>query len=538
MDLRIERKWKKDTYTIGNLYYKENNSDEWKFICNTLEDKDRGLDCMMSEEEIKAKKVYAQTAIPTGKYRVFLKQVSPRFQYSSWAKPYEGRVPRIMNVKGFEGVLIHCLTEDTEILTENGWQNYNQFIENEAEYCFSLNTETGKLEKTKINFLVNQEYNGLLYCNTGKRINYEVTDKHKMWVGSLTHEGKIKFDFRTADNLNKQSYFLTCGVKSDGEVIDSKKKILYRILMATVADGYILNWSDVSSQVRFHLKKDRKIERLKSLLEEIGSDYKIYIDGEQKTHIIVSKWLSELLTEILNPTRELNCKKVIPNEILNLKSDDLKDLLLEYLFWDGRYENYLKNNKNIILCGVQTWNLDMLQAMAALCGFRSYLKDDKGCLDLVLYEGQERVVPESESYSTKEFSGNVWCLNNDNHTLIIRKNGRTMIIGNCGNYAGKETFLKKIQIPQGKPVYDHPEYVKGGAAFKNTYGIDLPTGKYSIKIVDGAYEVYTVKDDTEGCVLLGENKVKGGVINSQLCFHKFMDIVKHDEDGMLGLEII
>lgn len=107
MDLRIERKWKKDTYTIGNLYYKENDSDEWKFICNTLEDKDRGLDCMMSDEEIKAKKVYGKTAIPTGKYRVFLRQVSPRFQYSSWAKPYEGRVPRIMNVKGFDGVLIH-----------------------------------------------------------------------------------------------------------------------------------------------------------------------------------------------------------------------------------------------------------------------------------------------------------------------------------------------------------------------------------------------------------------------------------------------
>lgn len=107
MDVKVERKYKKETYTVGNLYYRKDENSEWTFLCNTLEDRDRGLTSNMSEEEIKSKKVYAQTAIPSGNYTVTLKVVSPRLKNSSWAKPENGRVPRILNVKGFSGVLIH-----------------------------------------------------------------------------------------------------------------------------------------------------------------------------------------------------------------------------------------------------------------------------------------------------------------------------------------------------------------------------------------------------------------------------------------------
>lgn len=141
MEFKLDRKYKKDNYTIGNLYYKDKSTGNWVWFCNTLEDTDRGLDSMMTEEEIKEKKVYAQTAIPTGTYSVFLKQVSPKFRYSSWAKPYNGCVPRVLNVKGFSGVLIHPgnYAKDTEgciLLGENkvkggvinSVKTYNKFM--------------------------------------------------------------------------------------------------------------------------------------------------------------------------------------------------------------------------------------------------------------------------------------------------------------------------------------------------------------------------------------------------------------------------
>ncbi len=35
------------------------------------------------------------------------------------------------------------------------------------------------------------------------------------------------------------------------------------------------------------------------------------------------------------------------------------------------------------------------------------------------------------------------------------------------------------------------------------YGIKLDAGKYSVKIINNEYHIFTVKDDTEGCVLVG-----------------------------------
>lgn len=102
MKLKVERKWKKEEYTIGRLYIDD------EFICNTLEDKDRGLDDSMSEEEIKEKKVYGKTAIPKGIYDITMTVVSPKFsKYEFYMKVCEGKVPRLLNVKGFDGILIH-----------------------------------------------------------------------------------------------------------------------------------------------------------------------------------------------------------------------------------------------------------------------------------------------------------------------------------------------------------------------------------------------------------------------------------------------
>ena len=105
MEILLKRIAKKNLYTIGKLYI------DGVYFCDTIEDKDRGLSQSMSLEEIKKIKVPNETAIPTGTYNVTLNVVSPKFKDRAWAKPYEGKVPRILNVPGFEGVLIHPGTD-------------------------------------------------------------------------------------------------------------------------------------------------------------------------------------------------------------------------------------------------------------------------------------------------------------------------------------------------------------------------------------------------------------------------------------------
>ena len=108
MELRLNRRYKGPKYTIGNLYIDD------IYFCDTLEDIDRGITSSTSLEDISRKKVYGQTAIPTGTYKVNLNVVSPKFKDRSWAKPYGGKVPRLTNVPGFEGVLIHPGNTDSD----------------------------------------------------------------------------------------------------------------------------------------------------------------------------------------------------------------------------------------------------------------------------------------------------------------------------------------------------------------------------------------------------------------------------------------
>lgn len=91
MELKIIRIKSNKDFTEGKLYINE------VYFCDTLEDKDRGLQQHMSLAEIKAVKVYGETCIPYGTYKVEL-SYSPKFKKI---------MPAILNVKGFTGIRIH-----------------------------------------------------------------------------------------------------------------------------------------------------------------------------------------------------------------------------------------------------------------------------------------------------------------------------------------------------------------------------------------------------------------------------------------------
>ncbi|MBF1498851.1 MAG: hypothetical protein HXN81_08720 [Prevotella pallens] len=91
LNLKLERKWKKEKYTIGNLYV------NGVFFSNVLEDTVRGLRQDMTPEEIKKIKIHGQTAIPSGRYEIRV-TLSARFRR---------QLPILLNVPGYAGVRIH-----------------------------------------------------------------------------------------------------------------------------------------------------------------------------------------------------------------------------------------------------------------------------------------------------------------------------------------------------------------------------------------------------------------------------------------------
>jgi hypothetical protein len=90
-ELLLQRRYFKDEYTIGKL-----SVDDEPF-CDTLEDKIRDYNKdgdLLDEGE---DKVYGETAIPYGRYRVIV-SYSPKFKRD---------LPLLLSVRHFEGIRIH-----------------------------------------------------------------------------------------------------------------------------------------------------------------------------------------------------------------------------------------------------------------------------------------------------------------------------------------------------------------------------------------------------------------------------------------------
>lgn len=110
MNIVIKRLYKKSDYTIGDLYI----NNQW--FCNTLEDVDRGLKKEDPLSYIMKYKRFCNIAIPTGTYEITLDEVSPKFSKVEKYKTIQGKLPRLQDVPGFEGILIHIgnTNKDTE----------------------------------------------------------------------------------------------------------------------------------------------------------------------------------------------------------------------------------------------------------------------------------------------------------------------------------------------------------------------------------------------------------------------------------------
>ena len=94
MNLELKRIFKGKDYTVGRLFI------DGEYFCDTLEDPVRQLDSIKD-------KIYSETAIPTGKYKVSMSIVSPKYSIRKSYNWCGGRLPRLLDVPFFDGILIH-----------------------------------------------------------------------------------------------------------------------------------------------------------------------------------------------------------------------------------------------------------------------------------------------------------------------------------------------------------------------------------------------------------------------------------------------
>lgn len=122
MKLKLNRKFKGEKYTIGDLYIDN------VLYSNVLEDTVRVLKDLNKDgdfDDVNEGKVYGKTAIPAGTYKVII----------TYSNRFKRDLPLLVGVPGFDGIRIHSGNTDED-----------------THGCLLIgkNTEKGKVTESKV----------------------------------------------------------------------------------------------------------------------------------------------------------------------------------------------------------------------------------------------------------------------------------------------------------------------------------------------------------------------------------------------------
>lgn len=342
-----------------------------------------------------------------------------------------------------------CVDCDTEYFNGTEWKKISEFTEGERVLQYN---ENGTAELVYPCNYIKQKSDYLWHFETKYGLDQCLSDNHNCyWVSQKgtphlqsfkeirelqqNHEYGFRGRFLTSFNYNGNGIDLT-----DDQI---------RIMIATFADGSFNSQkcSDKTyNKARFHLKKDRKKKRLIELCVKCGCDYSISsssAEGYMDIYIQV-------------PFR---CKH-FPKEWYNCNQEQLKIIAEEIIYWDGDYK---KKNR---FSTTSKKDADFIQFVLSAIGKRAtinindrsgqlYNTNDKTyqrksieyvvswsdnkyvgmCADKRSTHSKTEIVP----YKTKD--GYEYCFTVPSHLLVLRRNNKIFITGNCGKTSIARTIL-------------------------------------------------------------------------------------------------
>ena len=360
----------------------------------------------------------------------------------------------------------HCVDDQTEVLTIDGWKTFNEI--KQSDILLNLNTKTGEIEQDYINAIISNNYSGKVYHFKPKGSDIRVTAEHDMLLFNKEN-GKLQKMSAEKVYARKQKVIVRAA-QQNKEGLNLTDDLL-RLLVWISADGNRPNSN--SNLIRFYLHKKRKIERLKKLLDSLGTDYKEFYRSKTDSYCIHFYLPDELRDYSFKP---------VDKRITLCNRHQCGVVIEEYSHTDGN-----KNGNTIIIYTSKKEEADAIQLMCITngygCaisprvnhGFQLKSTKEKISYDLHIVDNPYRCIDNPPRTTTIEEVKNehFWCLNTNNGTLIIRRNGKVNITGNC--HTPVDYIYKNCRVvaePFGYYWENDNEY-KDKEDIKN-YGLRIP----------------------------------------------------------------
>lgn len=349
--------------------------------------------------------------------------------------------------KGFMG---QCYSDDTEILTEDGWFLLSKVVDDKYKGRFySLNPDTNEIELVRAVDWQKYDYNNDMYHFSGRSVDLLVTNNHKLYI----QKQNKKFEFCRADET-PQSFSLSCtgnyvGLYNDTTAIGNKKynsRWFMRFLGMYLGDGCVVhrkNQPEKQNFISIAAKKERKNKFATECLTELGVKH----TNHRKQVLVYDKALEEYLSPLGK-----SYEKYIPNELFNYSKDLLEQLLLGLLSTDG----YI-SNKTIQYYTTSKRLADDVQRLLFLCGYSSTLSERDRTEEhftkskrisyviSVLGKNKTFLFEKTDHKSKKKrlnlvkYDGKVYDVTLEkNHILLVRRNGKPVWSSNSWDGSGIE----------------------------------------------------------------------------------------------------
>lgn len=333
------------------------------------------------------------------------------------AKVHQTRAVSVSIVHG------HCIPLTYEVLTGSGWKQLRDVTTADTALCYT----TEGMAWSQIQEKVSYTYDGEMAVFDHSRIRMRMTDRHHIY----TADGRyIPIRDAIASGVAVSELPASGLPARDWDVFHGKRGVdlsddQIRLLVAYCADG---SKEKDQNSVRWHLKKQRKIDRLTELCARLGEECSW--SELSKTSSRKSKGLSrEFQLQLIRWAPE----KQLPSWLLCMSAAQRAVFLEELPLWDGA-ELWAHVRQ---FSSAKPHEIDLVQRIAAMQGVFTSRVSGGRCLTWnTAPEKRSRVATLEDAVTWEHVQDEeVGCITTDHQNFVFRDpGGKVQVSGNTHRY--------------------------------------------------------------------------------------------------------
>jgi len=330
-----------------------------------------------------------------------------------------------------------CVHKDTDILTNKGWLNIKNIVENKID-CkpYTYNIQNNKIELDNILEYHKKYQEDMIYIKTNNTEQI-VSLNHDVLINNIKIKAKDLYN-----NKDKYIQLLHKSIKPCGLLESNDYNISddwLKLLVWVVTDGCLVDANKNKNgyapklRVQFKLSKERKIKELTSLLNNMNIKYSIKIATKSGSNILQPYLIRIYGDDCRKIFSYFPNGKIFPDFFKNLSYKQAEIVIKTISITDGCTTNQRINyysseilNNNIIseMCVKNNYCFSLVSIHK--CGFNSnklrYVYRITQNWDWI------KKLNNIEKISYNDYS---YCLTTNNGTLITKINGKVAFTGNC-----------------------------------------------------------------------------------------------------------